>query len=106
MPTGCARLERESDDEPSGAALFRTNCAPCHGLAGHGDGPVAEVLFNKPADLTKIEASEGWFPDALVQMIIDGRYASHGRREMPVWGNRLSRKELRALTDYLSRIQE
>lgn len=101
---GCA--DRVSDDELDGAGLYRTYCAACHGPEGRGDGPVAEVLHDRPPDLTKIAATEGWFPDALVQMIIDGRYAAHGHRAMPVWGARLTLEELRALTDHVRRIQE
>jgi mono/diheme cytochrome c family protein len=34
-----------------GKQLFMTNCAPCHGESGIGDGPAAKVLSRKPADL-------------------------------------------------------
>jgi putative copper resistance protein D len=36
----------------NGLHLYRENCALCHGVAGYGDGPVAEDLKPKPADLT------------------------------------------------------
>ena len=36
----------------SGAALFRTHCATCHGAGGRGDGPGGAGLPRPPADLT------------------------------------------------------
>ena len=35
-----------------GAGLFRSNCTPCHGPAGRGNGPLAKSLRIPPADLT------------------------------------------------------
>ena len=36
----------------NGAALFRTDCATCHGAGGRGDGPGGAGLPRPPADLT------------------------------------------------------
>ena len=36
----------------SGAGLFRTHCATCHGVGGRGDGPGGAGLPRPPADLT------------------------------------------------------
>lgn len=35
----------------AGERLFHINCAHCHGATGHGDGPVAPFLKERPADL-------------------------------------------------------
>jgi high-affinity iron transporter len=35
-----------------GAAVYKENCASCHGSLGEGDGPMAHGLDPKPADLT------------------------------------------------------
>ena len=35
-----------------GQSLFLENCAACHGPQGRGDGPAAQSLTTKPADLT------------------------------------------------------
>lgn len=35
-----------------GRHYFEAACAPCHGLHGSGDGPIAFGLINKPRDLT------------------------------------------------------
>jgi putative copper export protein/mono/diheme cytochrome c family protein/peroxiredoxin len=36
----------------NGIALYAESCVVCHGVAGYGDGPAAENLKPKPADLT------------------------------------------------------
>jgi putative copper export protein/mono/diheme cytochrome c family protein len=35
----------------AGRALYQTNCAPCHGISGKGDGPAGRALNPAPADL-------------------------------------------------------
>ena len=37
----------------SGAPLYAQNCSLCHGAAGRGDGPLADKLRIRPADLTE-----------------------------------------------------
>ena len=73
-----------------GSDLFRTYCATCHGLQAKGDGPLAEMLKKRPADLTVFARSNGGtFPAEMVGRIIDGRQpvAGHGGKDMPVWGD-------------------
>ena len=38
-----------------GEALFRRQCAPCHGVTGRGDGEAAYLLFPKPRDFVRAE---------------------------------------------------
>jgi mono/diheme cytochrome c family protein len=77
-------------DSIQGSALFHAYCAVCHGKDGKGGGPMAGSLRVKPPDLTRIALRNGGkFPTARVQRIISGEEplpASHGPREMPVWG--------------------
>jgi hypothetical protein len=72
-----------------GAVLFRAHCASCHGVDGRGRGPVASQLRHEPPDLTRFSARNGGvFPSEKLARIIDGRdVASHGDRDMPVWGD-------------------
>ncbi|MEE4120926.1 MAG: cytochrome c, partial [Paracoccaceae bacterium] len=65
-------------------------CASCHGLAGHGDGPLAEYMTVEVPDLTQISiANDGEFPMYHVISIIDGRTGVRGHgSQMPVWGQR------------------
>jgi len=72
-----------------GPELFRAYCAPCHGLGAKGDGPVAPSLKTPPADLTVLaKKNRGVFPEVRVRRAITGEsvIASHGSREMPIWG--------------------
>ena len=72
-----------------GADLYRAHCAPCHGAEGKGNGPMASVMKMKMPDLTVLaKNSGGQFPAAKVRKTIMGEdvVASHGSREMPVWG--------------------
>lgn len=83
--------ERQAFDA---AALYKASCAPCHGMAGDGDGPVAAVLASEVPrldDLTR--RNEGEYPADYVRDVIDGRseIGAHGSREMPVWGLRFQR---------------
>jgi hypothetical protein len=68
---------------------YLKSCAICHGTAGKGDGSIAQYLRRNPANLTKLsESNFGVFPFARVYDVIDGRFEveTHGRRDMPVWG--------------------
>jgi hypothetical protein len=69
---------------------YSRSCASCHGSTGKGDGAVAGSLRRIPTDLTKLsDANFGVFPFARVYDVIDGRFEveTHGKREMPVWGD-------------------
>ena len=72
-----------------GPDLFRAHCAACHGADGKGNGPVAPGLKTLPADLTSLaKKNKGEFPASRVRSMISGDQlsASHGSREMPIWG--------------------
>jgi mono/diheme cytochrome c family protein len=73
----------------TGKDLYRMYCASCHGVEGHGNGPVAATPKRKVPDLTRIAARHGGtFPADQVRTIIDGRTTlpAHGTPDMPVWG--------------------
>ncbi len=87
---GAMALDREALIK-LGEAEYMGNCAACHGARGMGDGPVAEVLTDKPSDLTQIaKAYAGTFPAEQVYRVISGQEMinPHGDRMMPVWGPR------------------
>lgn len=61
------------DGRVAGRALFDQYCVSCHGSDGTGNGPAAEGLPKRPADLTRIaERSGGTFPMVRVMSVIDG----------------------------------
>jgi len=73
----------------SGPDLFRAHCAPCHGSDAKGTGPVAPALKIKVPDLTTLEKNNrGQFPLDRLRKTITGDQvmASHGSRDMPIWG--------------------
>ena len=88
----------ESADVHERAALeFRAYCAPCHGLKGEGDGPVAGTLKVAPPDLTRMaHRNGGTFPAEAAYKTISGldMPPSHGTWEMPVWGLWFSSQEI------------
>ena len=95
-------------------------CASCHGIEGHGDGPVAQSFSKKIPDLTLIARRHGGeFQRDWVERSIDGRQklASHGAYTMPVWGEdfsqigdpdaeRATRTMIARLVDYLETLQQ
>lgn len=76
----------------SGQAPFDQYCASCHGKAADGQGPMAEQLKTKPADLRKLHVEFGSpLAKPRLREVIDGRDMprSHGTSDMPVWGEKL-----------------
>jgi len=73
----------------SGAQLFRTYCASCHGENAAGGGAISAQLRTAVPDLTTFSARNGgMFPAERVRQMIEGRGpAAHGDRSMPVWGD-------------------
>ncbi len=81
-------LPAQAQDAEIGQDLFLSYCSACHGPAGQGDGPMAEVLTVAPPDLRQIAARNGGvFPVLGVAAQIDGRdpLLAHGG-EMPIFG--------------------
>lgn len=75
----------------AGAAEYRIACYQCHGESGTGDGPMAQFLTVKPADLTQLaKKNNEKFPFLDVFQTIDGRAVvkGHGEGPMPIWGDR------------------
>jgi mono/diheme cytochrome c family protein len=102
----------------SGRDLYAVYCASCHGLSGRGNGPAAEELRRRPADLTQFaKRNGGVFNGARLHSIVDGRAVkAHGTIEMPVWGDAFKWREglpeegirirIETLVRYLESIQE
>jgi mono/diheme cytochrome c family protein len=104
---------------PSGDSVFRSYCGSCHGASARGDGPLADALRHRPADLTGIaKRNGGKFEATTVHRIIDGRKAvkGHGGTDMPVWGDAFKQSSdgyseeavkarIEALVEYLESIQ-
>ena len=69
--------------------MFIAYCASCHGTDAKGNGPAAEALKVRPFDLTILaKSNNGKYPSMKVTSTLrgDANLASHGNKEMPVWG--------------------
>jgi mono/diheme cytochrome c family protein len=101
----------------AGKDSYAMYCAPCHGDTGRGDGPVAQALRTRPADLTTLtQRNDGSFPRDRVRDLVSGTarpLAAHGTTEMPVWGpmfrtfesNARVRERIENLLTYVESIQ-
>ncbi len=117
---GTATAEPETFDVVAGRSTFRTYCTSCHGPEAKGDGPLAEYLDPKPANLRQIAQREGGdFPAETMHQVVDGRkkVRGHGSKDMPVWGDAFlktdstpdeasAQKRISQLVTFLASIQE
>lgn len=88
------RADAQSTSAATGDYLFRTYCAACHGTSARGDGPLADSMRRRPANLTEIaKRNKGIFPTEEMLKVIDGRQPvkGHGGPDMPVWGDVFAR---------------
>ena len=79
---------------PEAKGLYVSNCGPCHGDKGRGDGPAAAGLNPKPADHSS----------ALIQSETDGSLfwkLSEGRAPMPAYKKVFSDQQRWELIDYI-----
>lgn len=84
-------LPGASSAQQAGKARFERYCSSCHGTDAKGDGPLANLLTTKPADLTQLaKQNGGTFPGVKVMSAINGRdeVRAHSISDMPVWGER------------------
>lgn len=73
----------------SGPQMYLDYCAPCHGVAGKGDGPAAPALKTSTPDLTLLAKNNGGkYPSDRVSKVLDfgAPVTAHGSSDMPIWG--------------------
>ena len=79
---------------PDAKKLYQTNCSPCHGNGGEGDGPAASACNPKPADHTS----------AKIQSETDGSLfwkISEGRNPMPAFKQAFSETQRWQLVNFI-----
>ena len=88
-------VERTAESVASGAALFATHCAQCHGDGGLGDGPLAPTL---PAPPANFRVHVPFHPDGVLFTWISDGIRGTG---MPAWSGELSEQERWDLVNFL-----
>lgn len=79
-----------------GEDVYRTSCLNCHGTQGRGDGPVADQLTPRPADLTSEKVQQKSDKD-LLMIVRDGKPGT----SMPAWKGELSDQKILDVLAYL-----
>ncbi len=74
-----------------GPALFKQNCALCHGKDGKANTPVARKFGAKDLSVSKTEDAE------IARQIRDGKRDDKGKQLMPPFGEKLSAEDITAL---------
>ncbi len=108
--------------DDTGADLYATHCAACHGADGTGEPATERVLGVGVGDLSTLaESNGGEYPAGFVARVVDGRgapgpHAIPGKR-MPAWGRLLQEgdtaevreeaasRRIQAITDYVRSLQ-
>ncbi len=79
----------------TGKDLFGIYCAPCHGAAGKGDGPVAKKFVPTPADISAT-GHGSHHPEGELFAVV-----THGKNGMPPFRADLTAKERWLVVAYL-----
>jgi len=79
-----------------GQLLYQQNCAVCHGVTGHGDGPGGANLPVKPFDLTTHVLLHD--EQYLYAVILNGR------GYMPAWGDKLTQDQIYDVIAYIRKL--
>jgi mono/diheme cytochrome c family protein len=96
-----ARAASARDDATVGKTLFQSNCSPCHGESGKGDGPASQGLPVKPADLGERITINHYSDQYLVDVISKGGGSVGKSTLMPAWSGALSDKQIRDIVAFL-----
>lgn len=85
----------------AGKELFQSNCSPCHGESGKGDGPGGQVLPVKPANLGERIVENGYSDQYLFDVIGKGGASVGKSNFMPAWSGALSDQQIREIVSFL-----
>jgi mono/diheme cytochrome c family protein len=85
-------------DLAHGKELFLTDCAPCHGESGTGDGPVAHLLQHQPKNLVTGVSKN--LPDGYIY-----GYIRNGGIWMPPYGDAMSSTERWQVVAYVRSLE-
>lgn len=85
--------------EKRGQKLFQTNCAFCHGADGTGKNWIGQFLEPHPRNLQDAGFMASMTRERLAEAIAEGLPGT----SMPAWKSVMSRKDIRAVVDYIGR---
>lgn len=85
----------------SGQGNFESYCVTCHGVAGKGDGALAEILEVKPRNLSDPAFTATKTDDQLFKVIKDGGASIGLTENMTPFSGQLSDEEIRNIVAYL-----
>lgn len=92
-------LQPTPENLAHGQHLFETDCAPCHGVKGKGDGTVVHLLQHKPANLMTGVSKN--LPDGYIY-----GYIRNGGIWMPSYNDAMSSQERWQVVVYLRSLQK
>jgi mono/diheme cytochrome c family protein len=92
-------LTATSENLAHGKELFLTNCAPCHGESGTGNGTVAHLLKDHPKNLVTGQSKD--LPDGYIYGVI-----RNGVLLMPSYGDAMSSNERWQVVLYVRSLQQ
>jgi mono/diheme cytochrome c family protein/5-hydroxyisourate hydrolase-like protein (transthyretin family) len=81
-----AQTPETTPSTAGGQLLWTENCLPCHGPAGHGDGPTSQSIPEPLPDMSNLETARQYVPAENFNTIKNGRMD----KLMPPWGNQLN----------------
>jgi cbb3-type cytochrome c oxidase subunit III len=90
------KKEESAEQAARAKAVFNEKCARCHGADGRGETAVGRML--SVPDFTD---GKFWKKDATDARLMDS--ITEGKNEMPAFGKKLSRQEIRSLAAYVRR---
>ncbi len=90
-------------DAQSGAQIYKSKCARCHGASAKGDGPdlVKLQAAVTPDDWTDGETNHGLSDEFIVSMITKGGKANGKSPIMPAFGDKLSADQIQDLVAFI-----
>ena len=84
----------------AGAPIYKQQCVACHGESGQGNGPMAQTLNPRPADLSNFSSMWGNRGKELVTWAINEGGKSYGTA-MPAFKEALTPQQIQDLVAYI-----
>ncbi len=88
-------------DIVNGKDKYQQLCETCHGTKGYGDGPAANALANKPANIAQKLNKPFSTQDSLTEKVLVGKV----NKGMPAWQGVISTADAADILAYIKSIQ-